>query len=864
MPRKSSFLMGFETGADLYNRGYSQAMSLAQMKQQQEERKYQRGRDEKEDRLAQDLASQRKKRFELELKKAAQEEKINNTKFENLTKGSQALKKANEWFSVSDPINNQADYEEWTAYVRPRLHSDAHANIDTGKSFDALSDLIKDGRIHKNTVQARAQQDANLDADNVALREINANRRKNLEKWREFGLTSTMPSYNQDKKIADKVGLIASKLENGILPNGTSSEEVLKFVSEFEGDKESLNTYFEKAFTKREGALIKIGDEGKGVSSYNLKLENQFNEYKSKVGKPNWDFNEPSDRAEAVTHQQISENIDDFSEGGLKGIALLKSLKPMTDGGFDQIQLADAKAKLVELKADVKKRGQRINLTEVQGKALMYGVAMYQAQLEFDALASEGYIALTPKDRAAAFIAGKAGDITFAGVSEKGQRYLAAMQNWNNAKLRKDSGAAITVAEVENYTASLFPRLGDKPGAIAAKQRQRDAAYFGLKKSAGPDLKEFWEELEAGLNIPSTITTDGAENPTTAQKGGSSRRMNVKPPVSNSSSNKTIAHTFTGTVEQNRKKFEELRQAGEIKEGDVIKILGADGVLREMVVEGAGDPTPKPPVSQTSRIETPPTPVPNTPGPQPESYPPQRVQSPEIGEVLDLATDKVTTKLSALYKVLTNEDLRNKAIRRLMPSMEETRPVPDPDSSYTTEGFEPNEPAPGPSGLLVGPDMDEGDVRDYVEAPRIESPPTDSYEPMSASLAPSQMVDIPSPELGKLIEPILSGADGGGEVLYQLLTNEDLRDKAIQQLIPKLEERIPPSRESMKGIPPLPTGEEEMEKEKTDPSNLEVLQEAAKEISKEVGKKGDALSKVLKDKELREKFLQELLKQFKK
>ena len=77
MPRKSSFLMGFETGADLYHRGYSQAMSLAQMKQQQEERKYQRGRDEKEDRLAQDLANQRKKRFEMELAqyKAQQKER---------------------------------------------------------------------------------------------------------------------------------------------------------------------------------------------------------------------------------------------------------------------------------------------------------------------------------------------------------------------------------------------------------------------------------------------------------------------------------------------------------------------------------------------------------------------------------------------------------------------------------------------------------------------------------------------------------------------------------------------------------------------------------------------------------------------
>ena len=52
MPRKSSFLMGFETGQDLYNKGFSQAQQAAQMK------------------LQKDAADQRKQLLDLQLREA--------------------------------------------------------------------------------------------------------------------------------------------------------------------------------------------------------------------------------------------------------------------------------------------------------------------------------------------------------------------------------------------------------------------------------------------------------------------------------------------------------------------------------------------------------------------------------------------------------------------------------------------------------------------------------------------------------------------------------------------------------------------------------------------------------------------------
>ena len=67
MARKSSFLQGFEVGSDLYNKGFSQAQSMAQMK------------------LQQDAQEERKKRLAMEIEefKAIKEErqrKLDNRK----------------------------------------------------------------------------------------------------------------------------------------------------------------------------------------------------------------------------------------------------------------------------------------------------------------------------------------------------------------------------------------------------------------------------------------------------------------------------------------------------------------------------------------------------------------------------------------------------------------------------------------------------------------------------------------------------------------------------------------------------------------------------------------------------------------
>ena len=87
MPRKSSFLQGFEVGSDLYSRGFSQAQSLAQMKLQADEKKYQRGRDvkadarlERLDKVAEDAVGRKNKLLDLQMRQLQKQAKFNEEK----------------------------------------------------------------------------------------------------------------------------------------------------------------------------------------------------------------------------------------------------------------------------------------------------------------------------------------------------------------------------------------------------------------------------------------------------------------------------------------------------------------------------------------------------------------------------------------------------------------------------------------------------------------------------------------------------------------------------------------------------------------------------------------------------------------
>jgi hypothetical protein len=87
---------------------------------------------------------------------------------------------------------------------------------------------------------------------------------------------------------------------------------------------------------------------------------------------------------------------------------------------------------------------------------------------------------------------GVAGSIPFIGQTTKRvvqpaatQQYEQAAQAWIRAKLRKESGAAIGVDEMNQEYRTYFPQIGDTPDVIAQKANARNIATEAMKRSAG-------------------------------------------------------------------------------------------------------------------------------------------------------------------------------------------------------------------------------------------------------------------------------------------------------------------------------------------------------------------------------------------
>ena len=608
MARKSSFLQGFEVGADLYNRGFSQAQSMAQMK------------------LQQDAQGLQKKKMEAELRAIARAEEEAKRKLLTRAKANESFKNFLELHADYD-FSNPQDVQ----LMANSLFQDGYYN-DISKSPELKNRL--EGWIDgiKNTEGGKllAAFDLNKAAEIQANAKITLAQKETVRKFNEkYGTTyKDITEVNKWQQVLDSQLDMANK----------TGEYDSAAIGDFEGysrANELLNTAAATKARTMQQEVEMTGAKATATSNASamaqqrmagikrlIDREDDFYKYTEEQGLAHLDYRNPEHRKQVVTHKQRNDLIQDFKEGGAKAIKLINGLSvdPQT-GAYDQDELADAYGQLANMKAEVKKSGERINLTEAQSKSVMYGVAMYQAQQEFAELAKEGYIALSARDRAAAFVAGKLGDISFKGVSDQGQRYLTAMQNWNNAKLRKDSGAAITVAEVENYTQSLFPRLGEGKEGIEAKQRARDAAYFALKKGAGPGLEDFWQEVEGGLQgIPSTIPST-PEKPSV--QGGSARRPGTSPANQMGSSNPPV-HTFSGTNEENKIEFDRLVSEGMLKKGDTIRVLGADGVYRNITVPGGSS-------NEMAPAQDQPDPTPNQMAPTgaPEGQPAPR-QLPEV------------------------------------------------------------------------------------------------------------------------------------------------------------------------------------------------------------------------------------------
>jgi len=83
------------------------------------------------------------------------------------------------------------------------------------------------------------------------------------------------------------------------------------------------------------------------------------------------------------------------------------------------------------------------------------------------------------------------------------QVYRQAQRAFTEARLRKESGAAIPQGEYDTDAQTYFAQPGDAPDTVKAKKAARKAVLDGLKYSSGKAYDEFYgEQAQGGGNDP--------------------------------------------------------------------------------------------------------------------------------------------------------------------------------------------------------------------------------------------------------------------------------------------------------------------------------------------------------------------------
>lgn len=666
MARKSSFLQGFEVGADMFSRGRAQAMQMQQMRQQaldrelrlererkadqradeewewrKDERAYQRKQDiakaaaaaadkkyerdqdalewqwKKEDRaiqarlnaakqaLAEEQNEQRiiEHRFnidKLEFEQAQRRQEFEKENQQRLLLREQKQELGQFMEEGKNLLAGDAGHVDFFVREREpiiRANIVGKYGVEVAKTWDAWFDSMLN---HKNlehaklarkikSVEQQAQADAIVDqrtSDLKLIQEMRAN-------WNLAYRPDQIGEATQMKnRIKAAQGLAdQGELDRTQFPDFEDDHPV---IADLENRATIYNRKAAAEAAEKDADSERRLKEAKDLAGWQLDQEGRKLEIKQKFadktefdrvaresGNMQWDWNNPAHRAEALTFVQKEKLIEDFVDGGPKALALFNALTPKAGGGYDLDKVAEARAKAAEYKAEMRKPAAgQVNLTEAQSKTLMYGAAMFEANRSLDELARKGYTALSVKDRTL-FTAG-----TLVGMSSEGQQYLAAMSSWNNAKLRRDSGAAITAAEVKNYTETFFPRLGEGAASVEAKAKLRANAYGALKASGGKNMKPFFEDLEkdlSGLATPQVPLSGGGTGGASGQgtrpgfRGGGTPAPQPVPgvdPLPDGADAKTPppagwkGHVFDGSSQENYAKYLQLWKEGKIKNGD--------------------------------------------------------------------------------------------------------------------------------------------------------------------------------------------------------------------------------------------------------------------------------------------------------
>lgn len=120
-------------------------------------------------------------------------------------------------------------------------------------------------------------------------------------------------------------------------------------------------------------------------------------------------------------------------------------------------------------------------LNDGQSKALLFGTRMQEAHKVLGTLAAEGTTTSVPGSRLPLV-----GGAINAMSSGNNQMLDQAKRDFMTAVLRRESGASISTGEFDTADKQYFPQIGDSPGVIAQKSRNRALAIQGVLAEVPP------------------------------------------------------------------------------------------------------------------------------------------------------------------------------------------------------------------------------------------------------------------------------------------------------------------------------------------------------------------------------------------
>jgi hypothetical protein len=123
-------------------------------------------------------------------------------------------------------------------------------------------------------------------------------------------------------------------------------------------------------------------------------------------------------------------------------------------------------------------------LTEFQGKAVAYGIAMQDASNNMKKIEEKGFNPASLKNQTSVSMAGGTTGNLF--VSPEARQYKQAQDQFAEAYLRFKSGANTPEPEIQRNLRNMMPAIGDDKATLDQKQKARNEAARAMAIASGP------------------------------------------------------------------------------------------------------------------------------------------------------------------------------------------------------------------------------------------------------------------------------------------------------------------------------------------------------------------------------------------